>query len=133
MDEMSKVQTAEGQTADAAEAAEAAESSTLPAVVAEVEGVDAIYAAQMAEMDRRLRELEAAMGDLRSATERALPVAAGAAGRKTLSAGAAEVLRKGEMAGAATDGAALDAALAGLPVEQRLAVKSHMLRSGLLR
>ena len=105
-----------------------------------------MYAAQLAEMDRRVAELEAAIGDLRTAAASSavagLPVAASGATftRKTLQTHAAQFLAKqGATAGqiavdasGALDGAALDAALVSLSVEQRIAVKSQMLRAGML-
>ena len=119
----------------------------VPAIVAEVDGPAEAYASQMAEMDRRLRDLEAAIGDLRTvqqeaAPEPAAPVQAAAspvtAGRKTLPAHTAHLLSKQGVNVAASEGKvpeaqALDAALSSLSVEQRIAVKSQMLRAGLLR
>ena len=118
--------------------------SALPAIVAEVESQADVFAAQMAEMDRRIREMEAAIGDLRvvSAPAAAAPAVAasapGVSGRKTLTTHTAQMLAKqGVAAGLdASEGAmnleALDLSLRSLSVEQRIAVKSEMLRAGLL-
>ena len=51
------------------------------------------------------------------------------AGRKTVPAGVANLMAKD---GLAVDPGSLDAALASLSVEQRIAVKSQLLRSGLI-
>jgi hypothetical protein len=72
----------------------------------------------IAELDRRIRELEATIGDLRSVK------ASAATGRKT-SASASM------MAKDATN-ADVDEAFRSLSVEQRIAVKSGLIRAGLL-
>lgn len=92
----------------------------------------------MADLERRIAELEAAMGDLRSrvtdaSVQASAAVPAVAGGRKTIPSSTAAVLAKqGVTLEAGSQGAALDEALRSLPVEQRIAVKSQMLRSGLL-
>jgi hypothetical protein len=56
-----------------------------------------------------------------------------AAARKTLPAAMVQLLAKqGIDTGDAVDVPSLDAALAGLSVEQRIAVKSQLLRNGML-
>ncbi|HEY9136970.1 MAG TPA: hypothetical protein VIM67_01775 [Terriglobus sp.] len=70
----------------------------------------------IAELDRRIRELETAIGDLRSVK------ASAATGRKT----SASVMAKG------TENADVDEAFRSLSVEQRIAVKSGLIRAGLL-
>jgi hypothetical protein len=74
----------------------------------------------IAELDRRICEIEAAIGDLRS-------VRAEGAGRKTVASGSL-------MAKGAEDvrGASVEDALRSLSVEQRIAVKSGLMRAGLL-
>ena len=85
------------------------------------------------DLERRIRELEAAIGDLRTVSASA--AAAGASstgtqtGRKTQAAYAPRLLAKG--AEPARD-AGVDAALGGLSLEQRIAVKAGLLRAGLL-
>ena len=74
----------------------------------------------IAELDRRIRELEAAIGDLRTVK------AEGSTGRKT--ATTASLMAKGSQ----VEGASVDEALRSLSVEQRIAVKSGLLRAGLL-
>lgn len=70
----------------------------------------------IAELDRRIRELEAAMGDMRSVK------ASAAVGRKT----SASMMAKG------TEASDMDEAFRSLSVEQRIAVKSGLMRAGLL-
>ncbi|MEZ2347372.1 hypothetical protein [Terriglobus sp. RCC_193] len=70
----------------------------------------------IAELDRRIRELEAAMGDMRSVK------ASAAVGRKT----SASMMAKG------AEASDMDAAFRSLSVEQRIAVKSGLMRAGLL-
>ncbi len=73
----------------------------------------------IAELDRRIRELEAAIGDLRT-------VKAEGVGRKTVTT--ASLMAKGSQ----VESASVDEALRSLSVEQRIAVKSGLLRAGLL-
>jgi hypothetical protein len=68
------------------------------------------------ELERLLAEAEATIATLRS-------------GRKTQPAGVATLVAK---EGGAADVNALDAALVSLSLEQRIAVKSQMMRSGLI-
>ena len=75
------------------------------------------------DLERRIRELEAAMGDLRSVS-----ASGEARGRKTLGH-ASRLLAKGSEAVAA---GSVDAALLGLSPEQRMSVKSGLLRAGVL-
>ncbi len=75
------------------------------------------------ELLERLRVAEATIATLR---------AGGAeTGRKTLPAGVVSLLAK-QGDGRPVDGAGIDAALVGLSMEQRIAVKSQLLRAGLL-
>jgi len=69
-----------------------------------------------AELEQRLTEANATIASLK-------------AGRKTVPAGVANLMAKD---GLAVDAGTLDAALASLSVEQRIAVKSQLLRSGLI-
>ncbi len=70
----------------------------------------------IAELDRRIRELEAAIGELRSVKASAV------AGRKT----SASMMAK------SVENADVDDAFRSLSVEQRIAVKSGLMRAGLL-
>jgi len=89
------------------------ESETQPAVI--VATAEELEETRLAELERRINELESAMSDLRS-------VKAQAAGRKT----SASMMAKG------TEAVDLDAALQSLSVEQRIAVKSGLMRAGVL-
>ena len=90
----------------------------------------------------RLREIDlAAVGSREAELEEKLEVAEatiaalranGAGGRKTLAAGVASLMAKTGVAEEMTSAGALDAALMGLSVEQRIAVKAGMLRAGLV-
>ncbi|HEX4154374.1 MAG TPA: hypothetical protein VHY48_02055 [Acidobacteriaceae bacterium] len=79
-----------------------------------------------AELERKLAEAEAKIAELM----------AGAAPqqttRKTLPASTATMLTKQGVAVESMEAGALDGALASLSVEQRIAVKSELLRAGLL-
>jgi hypothetical protein len=91
-----------------------------------------VESAREAELERRLAEAEARIAELSASA------APGVALRKTLPAGMSAMLAKqgvsldGE-AEVALEAASLDAALASLSVEQRIAVKAELLRSGMLR
>ncbi len=88
---------------------------------------------QVAELEQRLRVAEATISSLRAScalveTGRAQVFETG---RKTLPAGVVSLLAKhGE--GESIDRAGLDTALVGLSMEQRIAVKSQLLRAGLV-
>ncbi len=78
-----------------------------------------------AELEHRLEEAERELSTLRAS--------AAAPARKTLASATVQLLAKqGIDAGEAMDVRALDAALEGMSVEQRIAVKSQMLRAGTL-
>jgi hypothetical protein len=72
--------------------------------------------AAIEELDQRIRELEAAIGDLRTVKAEAVP------GRKTFVASSV----------VAKSNASVDEALGSLSIEQRIAVKSGLMRAGLL-
>ena len=81
--------------------------------------------ARVDDLERRIRELEAAIGDLRTVS-----ASAGvSAGRKTQASYAPRLMAKG--AEPARSGE-VEAALGSLSVEQRFAVKAGLLRAGLL-
>jgi len=73
-------------------------------------------ASREAELEQKLAEATATIASLK-------------AGRKTLPAGVATLLAKD---GSGADMGSLDAALGSLSVEQRIAVKSQLMRSGLI-
>ena len=84
-------------------------------IVATVEGE------READLQRRLEEAEAKIAELTAS-----------AGRKTVAAGIATTIAKH---GAAVEGlhaGSIDAALVGLSVEQRIAVKAELLRAGVI-
>ena len=82
------------------------------------------------ELERRLAEAEAALAGLRAS---AAPAENRMAARKTLPAATVQLLAKGGIdAGESVDLKSLDAALAGMSVEHRIAVKSQLMRTGAL-
>jgi hypothetical protein len=86
------------------------------------------------ELEQKLEQAEARIAELMAAAPKQTEVKAG---RKTLSAGTTNMLAKQGVtvdlidAGAVGVGA-IDGALASLSIEQRIAVKAELLRSGLL-
>jgi hypothetical protein len=82
----------------------------------------------LADLDRRIRELETAMGDMRTIKAQAEHPPAG---RKTVPAGQVSLLAKGSAEEG--NGASVDDALRSLSMEQRFAVKTGLIRAGLLR
>lgn len=87
--------------------------------------VATVESAREAELERKLLAAEARIAELTAS-------AAVASGRKTVSAGTVAMLSKQGVALERLDAGAVDAALASLSVEQRIAVKSELLRAGLL-
>lgn len=85
------------------------------------------------ELEQKLAEVLQAVERLEAGTERRVMEVAADSGRKTLPAATVQLLAKQGMdAGDAVDVQTLDAALAGMSVEQRIAVKSQMWRAGSL-
>ena len=87
--------------------------------------VATVESAREMELERRLEEAERVITGLRAEAASAQA----SAGRKTV---VTTMLAKGNTASAGMQAGALDAALASLSVEQRLAVKAELLRSGLI-
>lgn len=86
-----------------------------------------------AELERKLAEAMEALQRLEAGKGRETVEAVTPAARKTLPAATVQLLAKqGIDSGDAVDVQSLDAALAGMSVEQRIAVKSQMLRAGSL-
>jgi hypothetical protein len=99
--------------------------------------VEAVSAAQFEAMEARLAEAErqiAAMtAQISASCAQASSAPATQAGRRTLGVPAASLLAKhGVGESGPVDASVLDAALGSLPVEQRIAVKSQLLRAGLV-
>ncbi len=95
-------------------------------IAAEVEETtDGTQNPRFDDLEARIRALEAAMADMRNVSAQAAPM-----GRKTASSASLAALAKGETEQDRTT--ALDASLGSLSVEQRIAVKSGMMRAGLL-
>jgi hypothetical protein len=78
------------------------------------------------ELAERLAAAEQELGELKGA---ALPIALNPL-RRTLPASTSEMLAKHGIADGPVNVRALDAALAGLSLEQRIAVKTQLLRAG---
>ena len=78
-----------------------------------------------AELSEKLAAAEQELAELKAAA--AQPAAAA---RRTLPAGTVEMLAKHGIAEGPVDVRALDAALSGLGLEQRIAVKTQLLRAG---
>jgi len=93
--------------------------------------VATVESAREEELTQRLEAAEAKITSLLAAAS-----ATATAGRKTLSAGTTTMLAKSgvvlEHGGVAMEASAVDAALTSLSIEQRIAVKAELLRSGLL-
>ncbi len=99
-------------------------------VEAMVATVESVSAAQVEALEARLAEAERQLAVLHAA---AVPPSPPSAGRRTLGVSAASLLAKhGVGETGPVEASAVDAALASLPVEQRIAVKSQLLRAGLL-
>jgi hypothetical protein len=100
------------------------------------------WESRLAAMERSIGELRASFEmqaaelhatELRAAGQSVASPAAVGAGRRTLPASTANLLAKHGMSDSGVvEQGALDAALQSLPVEQRIAVKSQLLRAGLL-
>ena len=84
------------------------------------------------ELERKLESAEREIAELRAQTGQLSERAA--TSRKTLPAATTQLLAKqGVMTLESVEAGALDAALVGLSLEQRIAVKAQLLRAGLLR
>jgi hypothetical protein len=85
--------------------------------------------ARLAEAEQQIVALQAAATAMQANTATNSAVQPG---RRTVGANAAQLLAKHGIGEGATDVASIDAALTSLPIEQRIAVKSQLLRAGLL-
>lgn len=79
------------------------------------------------ELERKLAAAEAKIAELQAAAS-----ANTGAGRKTVQSSVANLMAKNGIAAENVEAGSLDAALASLTVEQRIAVKSELLRAGLI-
>jgi hypothetical protein len=84
------------------------------------------------ELERRLMDAERQITELRAQASSRQEDAKHASARKTLPAATVQLLAKQGLATDQIEPGALDAALAGLSLEQRIAVKSQLLRAGLV-
>jgi len=87
--------------------------------------VATVETAREAELERKLAAAEAKVAELQAS-------ASSSAGRKTLPAGVARMFAKEGVGGDGLEAGAIDAALTSLSVEQRIAVKSALLRAGMV-
>ncbi len=90
----------------------------------QLEKITAVDASRESDLERRLAEAESRLAELT-----AVSASQASAGRKTLPANTATMLAK---QGQPLESSALDAALASLGIEQRIAVKAELLRAGLV-
>ncbi|HVG26127.1 MAG TPA: hypothetical protein VM865_00870 [Acidobacteriaceae bacterium] len=80
-----------------------------------------------AELERKLAEAEAKIAEMAAAAASQQP-----SGRKTLPASMASMLSKQGVAVESLEAGALDHALVALSIEQRIAVKSELMRAGMI-
>ena len=132
MDEMKMVDVMErlSAAASALEQAVASMASRQESFAAEAQEtvgriVATVETAREAELERKLAEAEANVAALQAG-------ASSSAGRKTLPAGLARMFAKEGAGGEGFEAGAIDAALTSLSVEQRIAVKSALLRAGMV-
>jgi hypothetical protein len=99
-----------------------------------IETVDRLAAAAgaleqtVAHLEEKLAAAEQKIADLQARATAVAPVS----GRKTLPSAMTNLLAKQGVAIESLEAGALDAALASLSLEQRIAVKAQLLRAGLL-
>ena len=85
------------------------------------------------ELERKLHEAEQTIAELRAQAGQQVAMKPASSGRKTLPASMANLLAKqGISTLDQVDAGALDAAMSSLSIEQRIAVKSQLLRAGLM-
>jgi hypothetical protein len=102
----------------------AAANGDVQKIVAEIDGG---FTERELDLERRLAQAEQQIAELRAQE------AKGGSARKTLPSATAQLLAKqGVTSLDSIEAGALDAALTGLSLEQRIAVKSQLLRAGIL-
>lgn len=118
------------QTLEKLEARQSAMQGEVQRIVATVEQGEPMRS----ELERKLRDAEQQIAELRAqAGAQSGAQVARTGGRKTLPATTASMLAKqGISTLDSVDAGALDAAMSSLSIEQRIAVKSQLLRAGLL-
>lgn len=85
------------------------------------------------ELERKLHEAELQIAELRGQAGRQTGSTGAAGGRKTMTAATVSLLAKQGISNLdSIEAGSLDAALGALSIEQRIAVKSQLLRAGLL-
>ena len=105
---------------------EASATGEVQKIVAEVDG-GVVYSDRELELERRLAQAEQQIAELRAQESKTAGV------RKTLPATTTQLLAKqGITSLESIEAGALDAALTGLSLEQRIAVKSQLLRAGVM-
>lgn len=92
--------------------------------------VATVEARREAELEEKLAAAEAEIADLRAAASSVSHTVTN--GRKTMPVAMASLLAKQGVTVDSMEAGALDAALVSLSVEQRIAVKSQLMRAGLL-
>jgi len=100
--------------------------STITRIVAQIED------RRESELEQKLAAAEQKIAELEARTAAATEAAAPASGRKTASIATTNLLAKHGVSLDSIEAGTLDAALAGLSLEQRFAVKAQLLRSGVL-
>jgi len=97
------------------------------ALSGEVESISATVeqTQREAELNQKLEAAEQELAGLKAAAQSNV-----ALGRKTLPAGTVEMLAKHGISEGSVEARVLDAALSGLSLEQRIAVKTQLLRGG---
>ncbi len=88
---------------------------------------------RVVELERRLQDAMQQIAELQAQSARAQGSAAVSSGRKTVTAATVSLLAKQGISNLdSIEAGSLDAALTALSIEQRIAVKSQLLRAGLL-
>lgn len=95
--------------------------------------VAAVETSREAELRKKLETAEQEIAELRAQVETAAKAEAAQSARRTIPASTAQFLaRQGISSLESVEAGALDAALSGLSLEQRIAVKAQLLRAGVV-
>jgi len=106
--------------------------STITRIVAQIEDRFPVQDRRESELEQKLAAAEQKIAELEARAAATTESAAPASGRKTASIAASNLLAKHGVSLDSIEAGRLDAALAGLSLEQRFAVKAQLLRAGLL-